>query len=115
MTTAKESKVNKMNEAVAVALDAYLIFLQETVAADYAKNFPSLTPPRIDMEVGKKYAKVWRVETFAAGRSIQAFVDLQTGDIFNPASYKAPAKHARGNVCSGQYGVDSRGNVNYMR
>lgn len=42
-----------------------------------------------------KYAKV-----FAQGHHprLFCFVEIATGDIYKPASYKAPAKHARGNI-----------------
>ncbi len=42
---------------------------------------------------GRRYAKV--VEE---GRGVFAFVDLETGDVLKAASWKAPAKHARGNL-----------------
>lgn len=43
--------------------------------------------------VGKKYIRV--VEN---GGSAFLFVDRTTGDVLKPASWKAPAKHARGNI-----------------
>ena len=35
--------------------------------------------------------------------SIHAFIDISNGDIFKPASFKAPAKGARGNVTDQRY------------
>ena len=54
---------------------------------------------------GKKYFKVVR-ETFDEfqGRNkwrdttVHAFVDRKTGDVYKPASWKAPAKHVRFNL-----------------
>ena len=34
----------------------------------------------------------------AAQRSAWAFIDSTNGDVLKPASWKAPAKHARGNI-----------------
>ena len=55
---------------------------------------------------GKKYLKVVREEfdTFQ-GRNkwrdttVHAFVDKKTGEVYKPASWKAPAKHVRFNFC----------------
>ena len=52
---------------------------------------------------GRKYHKVFMYispEGFARRNSIHAFIDKKTGDVFKPASLKAPAKHARFNVLS---------------
>jgi len=48
---------------------------------------------------GRKYHKVFM---YIDGRrdSIHAFIDKKTGDVFKPASIKAPAKHVRFNVLS---------------
>ena len=51
------------------------------------------------------------------GGSVHSFVEVATGDIFKPASYKAPAKHARGNIYRGN-GADSMeaaGGIRYLR
>lgn len=48
---------------------------------------------------GRKYHKIFM---YINGRrdSIHAFIDKTTGDVFKPASIKAPAKHARFNLLS---------------
>ena len=56
---------------------------------------------------GKKYLKVVREEfdTFQ-GRNkwrdttVHAFIDRKTGEVYKPASWKAPAKHVRFNFCN---------------
>ena len=58
---------------------------------------------QLEIEVGRKYIKVWSYlvsECFALkervnGRSCFMFVDKNTGAVYKPASYKAPAKHIR--------------------
>jgi len=49
--------------------------------------------------------KYWRLEMFEFGkaRSIHAFVDKETGDIYKPAGWKAPAKGPRGNITDPSY------------
>jgi len=48
---------------------------------------------------GRKYHKIFMC---CNGKrdSIHAFIDKKTGDVFKPASVKAPAKHARYNLLS---------------
>ena len=48
---------------------------------------------------GRRYIKVIQ------GTSVWAFIDKTNGDILKPASWRAPAKHARGNIFDGQFGV----------
>ena len=54
---------------------------------------------QLEMEVGRKYIKVWDYlvgdEGRIRGRSCWMFVDKNTGECYKPASYKAPAKGVR--------------------
>ena len=54
---------------------------------------------------GKKYIKVVRVEYDERNdrwrdTTVHAFVDKETGEVYKPASWKAPAKHVRFNFCN---------------
>ena len=51
----------------------------------------------METTAGRKYHKVIMV-TCGGQRSVWCFVDKTTGDIFKPATWKAPAKHSRGNI-----------------
>ena len=44
---------------------------------------------KFTIQPGRKYHKIHH------GNGVHAFVDKQTGEVFKPASYKAPAKHVR--------------------
>lgn len=57
------------------------------------------------LEIGKKYARIVKTDEKGASRSAWAFVDLTNGDILKPASWKTPAKHARGSVLEPDFGV----------
>jgi hypothetical protein len=53
---------------------------------------------KIDFEtnIGKKYLKLILVD--GSSRSVHCFIDIKTGDVYKPASWKAPAKHIRFNL-----------------
>ena len=46
-----------------------------------------------DIESGKKYHKV--IMTSHGSRSVHAFVDKNTGEVYKPATWKSPAKGVR--------------------
>ena len=46
------------------------------------------------IESGRKYHKII-METDSGSRSVHAFVDKKTGEVYKPASFKAPAKIVR--------------------
>ena len=50
------------------------------------------------IESGRKYHKII-METDSGSRSVHAFVDKKTGEVYKPASFKAPAKIVRFNLC----------------
>ena len=99
-----------MNEIIlnekTVQFQTWFATASKLVADYYATNYPSLTPPVMTFDVGRRYIKVinetWhqsedgiRTKT---NSSVWAFIDRTTGDVLKPASWNAPAKHARGNV-----------------
>ena len=57
---------------------------------------------KFDYKIGKKYIKVFNLQydtfqnrnQYKAG-SVTAFIDKKTGEVYKPASWKAPAKHVR--------------------
>ena len=57
------------------------------------------TYTNFEYEVGRKYIKVWSYLVSDGerlrGRSCFMFVDKETGAVYKPASYKAPAKGIR--------------------
>ena len=54
---------------------------------------------QVEYESGRKYLKLWTYlvgnEGRIRGRSCYAFVEKETGNVYKPASYKAPAKGVR--------------------
>ena len=57
---------------------------------------------KFDYKVGKKFIKVFNLQydtfqnrnEYRAG-SVTAFIDKNTGEVYKPASWRAPAKHVR--------------------
>ena len=45
---------------------------------------------KFEIQTGRKYHKI-----VAKNQGVHAFVNKATGEVFKPASYKAPAKHVR--------------------
>ena len=48
-----------------------------------------------EIEEGRKYYKIVMVSN---QRSVHAFVDKKTGDVYKPAGWQGPAKHVRYNL-----------------
>ncbi len=71
----------------------------QNIHTDYmAREFRSLNPDVISVKIGKRYAKVIRTHVESELGSVHCFVDRINGDVLKAASWKAPAKHARGNI-----------------
>ena len=79
---------------------------EEVINKQYQSGrFAKLHKERGSKVVARKASKYYRVENNEMGKagSIHAFIEISTGDIFKPASFKAPAKGARGNVTDQRY------------
>lgn len=95
----------------------YCDVVTDVINTHYRTNFPSLTPDTVAVMPGSKNWKVVLVRS-SDGRSVHSFVSRSTGEIFKPAGWGSPAKHARGNVLDADHGrsaLDSSGHVKYLR
>ena len=67
-------------------------------AAYYEKRIAELRDGKncykFEIETGRKYYKIM-METESQSRSVHAFVDKKTGELYKAASFKAPAKGVR--------------------
>ena len=75
---------------------------EDRVRPHWEREFSNLEFKPLTYTKGRKYAKI-----IQEGSRVVAFVDMKTGDIFKPAGWKAPAKHARGNLFSEQGGFEA--------
>ena len=64
-------------------------------------------PDQLSMEQGPRYIRV--VRTSGPQRSAHCFIDRTTGDVLKTASWKTPAKHARGNILREDKGLTCMG------
>jgi len=85
-------------DAVEQGVKKYVKMLQDTTEKTFKKQYPNVGIPTLKYQKGRRYYKVVREEASGAGKSVVAFVDKETGDIYKAANWKAPAKHSRGNV-----------------
>lgn len=109
MTTATENKVN----ADTPELTGYLLSLTAAFAKYWDdNNFTHAKAPVPQFTIGNRYIRI------ASDRSVHSFIDRTNGDVLKPAGFKAPAKHARGNLFAGQNGAeafDKHGWIKYLR
>ena len=91
---------------------AFATFLAgcEKIYNDYMDaNFPTNPRAEFAFSKGRKNIKVFKVEKDSNGkiysRSVHCFVDMTNGDVLKAASWKAPAKHARGNIFKDDNGL----------
>ena len=107
-----------------VAFDAFVVGVQNLVNEHMTRHFPTLSIPTISVDEGGRYLKLVKTDNWNAhagahhtpSRSVWGFVDKTNGDILKPAGWKAPAKHARGNIFNNSplAGVNAYG-PNYLR
>ena len=74
----------------------YCLMLCDALLLDIERQHPN-SGYKFYIESGRKYHKLI-METNGGSRSVHAFVDKKTGDVFKPASFKAPAKIVRFNL-----------------
>ena len=55
----------------------------------------------LEVKKGRRYSKI------VSDNRVCAFVDMNNGDVYKPAGWKAPAKHVRGNIFSPKNGMEA--------
>tara|TARA_Y100000310_G_scaffold280329_1_gene299986 strand:- start:644 stop:1006 length:363 start_codon:yes stop_codon:yes gene_type:complete len=99
--------------------DAWMAACQEIINEHY-KKYQFVNAPTLAVESGRKFWRVVRINSTGGGDGVYAFVVLEDGqtkglgkvkrgDILKPASYKTPARHARGNIFDDKQGMTSMG------
>mgnify|MGYP001254933968 FL=1 len=72
----------------------FTLMLCDALELDFKTHHPNSGPYKFYIESGRKYHKLI-METNSQSRSVHAFVDKKTGEVYKPASFKAPAKIVR--------------------
>ena len=83
-------------------IDMFLARMNERMEEHYRKDLPNVDPEKVEAEYGTKYCRIVRISN-SGGRSAFCFISLKdgeykAGDILKAASWKIPAKGARGNI-----------------
>lgn len=60
-------------------------------------EFPN-SKTKFTFSKGKKYWKIFEYNNDGKHKSVHAFLDFQTGNIYKPDSWNKPAKHIRFNI-----------------
>lgn len=90
-------------QANEVSLQDVLNFLQRKMNEHYAATILGVgQAPIMTHTWGKKYIRIVKNEQ-SGSRSVYAFVDAQTGNIYKPANWNSPAKHIRGNLSDPEF------------
>ena len=76
----------------------YTLMLCDALLMDFNRRGHTLEY-KFYIESGRKYHKIV-MECEDGSRSVHAFVDKKTGEVYKPASFKAPAKGVRFNLLS---------------
>ena len=77
-------------------IEKHCLTLCDVLVDNYKQQHPNSEPYKFYIESGRKYHKLI-METNGQNRSVHAFVDKKTGEVYKAASFKAPAKHVRYN------------------
>jgi|SRR5208337_120232 len=85
------------------ALQAYFDGCQKIAEDHRAKWYPNVTPDAWRIDRLQKRVRIM------SGSGAHSFVDLSTGDVLKAASWKTPAKHARGNIYDEHNGLKGMG------
>ena len=93
-TFTEYKETQQAREDIAAAVLKHTLDLCSALLQDFKKRHPNSDPYTFHVESGRKYHKLM-METNTGSRSVHAFVDKKTGEVYKPASYKAPAKGVR--------------------
>ena len=84
---------------IQLKITEHCLTLCDKLAQNFAQRHPKSSMKFELDSSGRKYHKIWEVHGYDGARSCHAFIDKKTGEVYKPASYKAPAKIVRFNLC----------------
>ncbi|MGW8180806.1 MAG: DUF7717 family protein [bacterium] len=99
------------------ALEDFVEMARNKINTYYAERFSNLTAPVLSYETGRRYVKLITSNDGTTGKSVYCFVDKTNGDILKAATWRAPAKHARGSIYDEDCGASAvnQYGANYLR
>lgn len=79
-------------------LNAFIADVNAMIQDDWSQRKMTFSAPKVFVGGGRKFIRLVYVDGCGCGPSAYCFIDSTNGDILKSASWKAPAKHARGNI-----------------
>ena len=87
----KDTFMTVSNLSQTARVEMWAMDLVDALEANYNSRYPdSSSPVKFETSVGRKYIKILQVNG-----GVHAFIDKKTGEVYKPASWRAPAKHVR--------------------
>ena len=80
----------------------YVLQLADRLQLNYNNRYGdsrAVNDTHFEVDAGRKYYRIWMINN---QKSIHAFINKETGDVFKPAGYNKPAKHVRYNLLDNQ-------------
>lgn len=112
-----EAQESEQSQTFDERLEEYVHGVQKKMN-DYfeAKNL-SWEPDKISIDEGRRYIRIVKTSMPSKSKSVHSFIDKTNGDVLKSASWKAPAKHARGNIYNNDFGLDNvnQFGANYLK
>ena len=106
------------------AVVAFRALVEKRISKYWQDNRLTIEKPTVKLMDGRKFIRVWVCKS-STHQTIHSFIakddfhdqfdDVERGDIFKPATLKAPARHARGNVSSERLGEEAFGDGYLIR
>ena len=81
-------------------VEMWVMDLCEALEKDYNREYPNSSgDKKFTATSGRKYWKINQTDIDSDGKvwsgGVHAFIDKKTGQVYKPASWKAPAQHVR--------------------
>lgn len=90
-------------EATLEDVMAFVVRCQTLIDNYMQQSFPNNAREVLTVKKGSRYFRIFK------GGSAYAFIDRFNGDVLKPATYKAPARHSRGNIFDENQGMKFMG------
>lgn len=103
--------------SVEAAIESFRKLMEITLQKNYDTYENLGWEANVTMSKGSKYAKLFNASK-DSGKQVLAFINMNNGDILKPASFKIPAKHARGNIFDddgGAQALSASGSIRYLK
>jgi len=115
--------MDKTNADFETALEAFRNTAETVIREHFDRMGFTFGVPHVEIRSrDKRYVKLVRFDVHTSTGEIPqpcalSFVEIDTGDIFKPATFKSPAEHPRGNIYTednGRSSMTATGDIFYL-